>query len=53
MKTPKRLLPLVEDGLIERFPDEDDARREFVRLTDKGRNLLEDYLLKLYAAGGL
>jgi DNA-binding MarR family transcriptional regulator len=44
---------LLEDGLIERIPDEADARREFVRLTDKGRCMLEDYLLWLYQTGGL
>lgn len=39
---------LTEDGLIERVHDENDARRSFVRLSEKGRNMLEDYLLWLY-----
>lgn len=39
---------LIEDGLIERFPDENDGRRDFVRLTERGRNQLEDYLLWLF-----
>ena len=43
---------LTEDGLIERIPDEDDKRREFVRLTDKGRTMLEDYLLWLFTFMG-
>lgn len=46
---------LIEDGLIERYEDEDDGRRSFVRLTQHGRNMLEDYLLRLFysdRAGG-
>lgn len=43
---------LIDDGLIERFDDENDKRRSFVRLTEKGRNLLEDYLLWLYHVDG-
>jgi DNA-binding MarR family transcriptional regulator len=39
---------LIEEGLIERSDDEKDKRRTFVRLTEKGRQLLEDYLLWLY-----
>ena len=44
---------LIEDGLIERYDDEDDGRRSFVRLTEAGRNLLEDYLLRLFHVDGL
>jgi DNA-binding MarR family transcriptional regulator len=43
---------LLEDGLIERVPDESDARRDFVRLSDKGRCMLEDYLFWLHHTGG-
>ena len=43
---------LIEDGLIERFPDENDGRREFVRLTEMGRHRLEAYLLWLFRTGG-
>jgi DNA-binding MarR family transcriptional regulator len=39
---------LMNEGMIERILDENDARRSFVRLSDKGRSLLEDYLLWLY-----
>ena len=39
---------LLEEGLIERADDSDDKRRVFVRLTPKGRNVLEDYLLWLH-----
>lgn len=44
---------LIEDGLMERFPDEADKRREWVRLTKTGRQKLEDYLLWLFQAGDL
>ena len=42
---------LMEDGLIERHEDQADGRRSFVQLTDRGRNLLEDYLLRLHSHG--
>ena len=44
---------LTEDGLMERYPDEDDKRREWVRLTKTGRQKLEGYLLWLFHAGDL
>ena len=40
---------LTREGLIERGPDEADARRKFIRLTDRGRDLMRDYLSRLYA----
>ena len=39
---------LTDEGLIERGPPETDARRQNVRLTAKGRMLLEAYLTRLY-----
>ncbi len=39
---------LTEEGLIERGPLELDARKQFVRLTEKGRRLLDDYLTSLF-----
>ena len=39
---------LTEEGLIERGPKEIDARKQMVRLTDKGRTLLEGYLTRLF-----
>lgn len=39
---------LIGESLIERVQDEVDKRRTWVRLTERGRNLLEDYLLWLF-----
>ena len=39
---------LLEQGLIERGPKEVDKRKQFVRLTEKGRELLEGYLTRLH-----
>ena len=39
---------LTSHGLIERGPSEVDARRQLLRLTEKGRKLLENYLTRLY-----
>jgi DNA-binding MarR family transcriptional regulator len=39
---------LTEAGLIERGPPEVDARRQILRLTAKGRQLLEQYLIRLF-----
>jgi DNA-binding MarR family transcriptional regulator len=39
---------LLEEGLIERGPCVDDARRQLVRLTDNGRRLIESYLIRLF-----
>jgi len=39
---------LTEHGLIERGPPELDARRQLLRLTEKGRKLLENYLTRLF-----
>ncbi|WP_294073062.1 MarR family winged helix-turn-helix transcriptional regulator [Sphingomonas sp.] len=39
---------LMADGLIERGPDEVDLRRQMVRLTPKGKALLENYLTRLF-----
>jgi DNA-binding MarR family transcriptional regulator len=40
----RRASELTERGYIERIPDACDARREFVQLTPKARELLADYL---------
>lgn len=39
---------LLVQGLIERGPQGVDRRKQFVRLTDIGRHLLEKYLTKLF-----
>lgn len=39
---------LTKEGLIERGPAELDARRQLLRLTEKGRKLLENYLTRLF-----
>jgi len=39
---------LTREGLIERGPAELPSRRQFVRLTDKGRLLMEQYLTRLF-----
>jgi len=39
---------LTDEGLIERGPRELDGRRQLVRLTEKGRKLLENYLTRLF-----
>ena len=39
---------LMTEGLIERGPHETDGRMQFVRLTERGRTLLEQYLTRLY-----
>ena len=41
---------LTQEGLIERGPDEVDRRRQFIRLTEKGRRLMSDYLTRLFQA---
>jgi DNA-binding MarR family transcriptional regulator len=42
---------LRDEGLIERGPQEVDARRQIVRLTDKGRALMTAYLTRLFYCG--
>jgi DNA-binding MarR family transcriptional regulator len=39
---------LTDEGLIERGPQAVDARRQIVRLTAKGRALMEAYLIRLF-----
>jgi DNA-binding MarR family transcriptional regulator len=39
---------LSSEGLIERGPHEKDRRMQFVRLTERGRQLLEQYLTRLF-----
>ena len=39
---------LTAQGLIERGPHERDGRMQFVRLTERGRVLLTDYLTRLF-----
>lgn len=41
---------LADEGLIERGPDKVDRRRQFMRLTDKGRKLMQQYLTQLFYA---
>ena len=43
---------LMEHDLIERGPKGTDARRQFIRLTANGRELLEKYLTRLYYVDG-
>jgi len=42
---------LFSEGLIERGPHEKDRRMQFVRLTDRGRQLLDRYLTRLFHCG--
>ena len=39
---------LTDEGLIERGPVVNDARRQLIRLSDKGKLLLEKYLIRLF-----
>jgi predicted transcriptional regulator len=39
---------LVKEGLIERGPESERGYRHLVRLTTKGRTLLENYLTRLF-----
>ena len=39
---------LMSEGLIERGPHQTDGRMHFVRLTERGRELLEQYLTRLF-----
>ena len=39
---------LFSEGLIERGPHEGDRRMQFVRLTERGRELLDRYLTRLF-----
>ena len=41
---------LTAEGLIERGPSELPARRQFVRLTIKGRSMMERYLTRMFFA---
>jgi DNA-binding MarR family transcriptional regulator len=43
---------LFDEGLIERGPHVNDSRQQLVRLTAKGRMLLERYLIRLYYCEG-
>jgi DNA-binding MarR family transcriptional regulator len=42
---------LTEEGLIERGPQGADARKQIIRLTSSGRDLLERYLTRLFHCG--
>jgi DNA-binding MarR family transcriptional regulator len=42
---------LRDEGLIERGPQEVDARRQIVRLTARGRDLMTAYLTRLFYCG--
>ena len=44
-------LILSERKLVDHVPDELDGRRQFVKLSDKGRELLELYLTRLFQCG--
>jgi DNA-binding MarR family transcriptional regulator len=39
---------LFKQGLIERCPHDTDHRMHFVRLTERGRTFLEEYLTRLF-----
>lgn len=39
---------LIKAGLIERGPEGIDKRKQFVRLTTKGREMLDEYLTRLF-----
>ena len=43
---------LLDEGLIERGPDVRDCRQQLLRLTDKGRMMMEKYLLRLFYCEG-
>jgi DNA-binding MarR family transcriptional regulator len=43
---------LFEEGLIERGPHVRDSRQQLVRLTDKGRRMMEKYLIRLFYCTG-
>jgi len=43
---------LTGHGLIERGPSSFPIRRQFLRLTDKGRTLMEEYLTRIFFARG-
>jgi DNA-binding MarR family transcriptional regulator len=39
---------LRDEGLMERGPKGEDGRKQFLRLTTKGRTLMEQYLTRLF-----
>jgi DNA-binding MarR family transcriptional regulator len=39
---------LTQEGMIERGPDVRDSRKQLVRLTAKGRKLMDKYLVRLF-----
>lgn len=41
-------LVLAQRELLDQVPDESDGRRQFVKLSNKGRDLLESYLTRLF-----
>jgi DNA-binding MarR family transcriptional regulator len=43
---------LLDQGLIERGPDVRDSRQQLVRLTSKGRLMMERYLVRLFYCDG-
>jgi hypothetical protein len=46
------LLALYEQGLIERGPQVRDSRQQLLRLTNKGRMMMERYLIRLFFCEG-
>jgi DNA-binding MarR family transcriptional regulator len=44
-------LILAQRELLDQIPDESDGRRQFVKLSNKGRDLLESYLTQLFRCG--
>ena len=40
----RAIIPLVEDGLVERFEDKSNRKMVHVRLTETGRDFLRNYL---------
>jgi DNA-binding MarR family transcriptional regulator len=43
---------LLDEGLIQRGPQVSDARQQLIGLTDKGRMLMERYLIRLFYCHG-
>ena len=39
---------LKDEGLIERVPPDCEPRKQWIRLTDKGRSMMDSYLTKLF-----
>ena len=40
----RSIIPLVNDGLVERFEDNSNRKMVYIRLTESGRHFVRDYL---------